>query len=307
MNAFLLSIPIKIVALVFFIISSQIQAQPIPKGQYLPIGTRLAMGYYYPSLSIVSNPTDIEISLNYWIQELTSSVGMNNAYSILYHNIVEMNRDFEAGKLDMIIAPPLLIATVFNKDLLADGFVGVDSSDQINYLTIIARKEIGKEFNGYRRKRLLLPKNDLLAKIFLEKEVLKQYQQSLTQVFSDIKTSNKNQRMVLDLFFNKADIAIVYENSLKVIFELNPQLEQKIQRLDKLPLLSRNFGYFHTSFPFQQKLRNGMQKFNQKARGRQILQVFHTTDIKTCKVSYLDEFNTLYDEYLGLKKKHTHK
>ncbi len=288
-------------ALVFILLPILGQTEEVTE-QYLPIGTRLAMGYYYPSLSIVSNPTDIEISLNYWIQEITHSVGMDNVYSVLYQDISLMNRDFKAGKLDLIIAPPLLIATVFDKELLSDGFVGVHSTDHSNHLVIIARKELDKPFDGYKGKRLLLPKNDLLAKIFIETEAIKQYQLPLTQVFSEINHSAKNQRMVLDLFFNKADVALVYESSLEVILELNPQLTKKIQVLQKLPLIGRNFGYFHRDFPFQEKLRYGIQSFNKKPRGKQILQVFHTTTIKICKVSYLDPFYTLYNEYLNLKK-----
>lgn len=292
----------KYIIILLFIASPALSQAQQATEQYLPVGTRLAMGYYYPSLSIVSNPTDIEISLNYWIQELTRSVGMDNVYSVLYQDIEQMNHDFEAGKLDMIIAPPLLIAIHFNRDLLADGFVGVHSIDRLDYLAIITRTEPGKLFSGYMNKRLRLPKNDLLAKVFLETTIIKQYQKPLQSIFTQTKKSTKNQRMVLDLFFNKADIALVYESSLSVILELNPQIATRVSVLERLPMIGRNFGYFHRDFPYQEELKNGIDRFNAKPRGKQILQVFHTSDIKICKVSYLDQFTSLYQEYLTLKK-----
>jgi len=289
---------LKVYAVILSLFTITVQAEP-----YLPSGTRLAMGYYYPSLSIVSNKTDIQVSLNYWIQELTKSVGMDNTYSVLYDDINKMNQDFEKGILDLIIAPPLLIATVFNRELLIDGFIGVNSIDSIDNLSIIARQGIDTPFSGYKGKRLLLPNNDLLAKLFLETEVFEQYNRPLQQVFSKINYSNKSQRMVLDLFFNKADIAIVYENSLNVILELNPQLEKKIKVLKNFPIKGRNFGYFHRKFIYQKKLHEGLQMFNDQPRGKQILQVFHTSNVVICKVSYLDQLDDLYNKHIILKNK----
>jgi len=289
---------LKIYTLILSLFTITAQAEP-----YLPPGTRLAMGYYYPSLSIVSNKTDIQISLNYWIEELTKSVGMDNVYSVLYDDINKMNQDFEKGVLDLIVAPPLLVATVFDRKLLIDGFIGVNSIDNIDNLLIIARQEIDTPFGGYKGKRLLLPNNDLLAKIFLETEVLEQYNRSLQQVFSKINYSNKSQRMVLDLFFDKTDIAIVYESALNVILELNPQLEKRIKILKKFPIKGRNFGYFHRNFVYQKKLHEGLKMFNEQPRGKQILQVFHTSTVAICKVSYLDRLDDLYNKHLQLKNK----
>jgi len=289
---------LKVYALILSLFTITVQAEP-----YLPPGTRLAMGYYYPSLSIVSNKTDIQISLNYWIQELTKSVGMDNVYSVIYDDINKMNQDFENGILDLIIAPPLLIATVFDRELLIDGFIGVNSIDSIDNLSIIARQETNTPFSGYKGKRLLLPNNDLLAKLFLETKVYEQYNLSLQHVFSQVNYSKKSQRMVLDLFFDKADIAIIYESSLEVILELNPQLEKKIKVLKKLPIKGRNFGYFHRNFNYQKKLHEGLKMFNEQPRGKQILQVFHTSNVVICKVSYLDPLDDLYNKYRMLKNK----
>jgi len=275
---------------------------PVHAEQFLPSGARLAMGYYYPSLSIISNPTDIQISLNYWIRELTGSVGMDNVYSVLYEDINLMNHDFKKRKIDLIIAPPLLLATTIDRNLLADGFLGVHSVDHINHLVIIARQDINTPFDGYLDKRLLLPNDDLLAKMFLESEIFKQYQRPIQQVFSQIKRSNKSQRMVLDLFFDIADVAVVYESALKVILELNPQLSEKIKVIQRFPIRGRNFAFFHKDYPYKEKLRLGIARFNKRPRGKQILQLFHTNSVENCYVQDLKPFDKFYNEYQALKK-----
>jgi hypothetical protein len=275
---------------------------PAQAEQFLPVGSRLAMGYYYPSLTIISNPTDIQVSLNFWIQELTSSYGLDHVYSVLYKDIDKMHQDFIDRKLDLIIAPPILIATKFDRKLLADGFLGVQSVDQLNNLSIIVRHDSHSPFDGYLGKRLLLPNNDLLAKMFIETEIFKRYHRPIQKVFSQIKKSNKSQRMVLDIFFGKADVAVVYENALKVIFELNPQLSEKIKIIQRFPVKGRNFGFFHKDYPYNEKLRIKIPLFNKRPRAKLILQIFHTSIVEICYVRDLEPFDIFYNEYQALIK-----
>jgi len=273
---------------------------PTQAEQIIPVGARLAMGYYYPSLSIITNPTDIQVSLNYWIRELTSSYGMDNVYSVLYKDIDQMHQDFVDKKIDLIIAPPLLIATKFDRKILSDGFLGMQSADYLDHLSIIVRQENNIPFDGFLGKRLLLPSNDLLAKMFIETEILKQYHRPIKQVFSQVKNSNKSQRMVLDLFFDKADVAIVYKNALDVILELNPQLSEKIKVIQGFPIRGRSFGYFHTDYPYQEKLRIKVSLFNKQPKAKLILQLFHTSIVEICYVHYLEPFDIFYNKYQAL-------
>jgi len=68
-----------VLLLSFFISYSQANDNPLKH-------SRLAMGFYYPALSNVSNKTDIQIPLNYWVKELTTTVGIDQVYSVLYEN-----------------------------------------------------------------------------------------------------------------------------------------------------------------------------------------------------------------------------
>jgi len=279
---------------------------PAQADSVTPSQLRLAMGFYYPALNNVSNKTDIEISLNYWVKELASTLIRKNVYSVLYDDIATMSSDFRSGKLDMVIAPPLLLAMYFDRDLLSDGFVGVTELNKLDYVSIIIRQEAGQGFDGYKGKKLLLPKNDLLAGMFLELEVLKQYQRPYRQVFSQITQGSKNQRMILDVFFGKVDVAVVYGRALELMIEMNPQLATKIKVLKKMPVKAINYAYFHRDYAYQEALKKEAYRFSSEVRGKQILEVFHSSDIDVCLVSELKSFDVFYQKYLGVKGAQTH-
>jgi len=286
----------KIFSLILYIFIFPAQAD-----SFTPDQSRLAMGFYYPALRDISNKTDIEISLNYWLKELAKPLHLEDVYPVLYDDIANMNRDFRAGKLDMVIAPPLLLTMYFDRYLLKEGFVGVTEKNKLDYLSIITHQETDQAFDGYEGKRLLLPKNDLLAEMFLELEVIKQYQQPYQQVFSQVMQESKNQRMILDVFFGKVDVAVVYDSALELMIEMNPQLKTKITVLKKMPIKARNYAYFHRDYVYQERLKAGAERFSSTVRGKQILEVFYATDIDACLVNELKSFDAFYQNYLDVK------
>jgi len=283
-----------ILILCFFTTQLQAEQKPSP--------SRLAMGFYYPALNNISTKTDINISLTYWIQELTTNLELDNVYSVLYKDIKKMSKDFSNGKLDMIVLPPLLITLNFDKSLLSDGFMGVNELGKMDHLVIIASQPPKSPFTGYQGKKLILPKDDLLAKFFLDSEVIKQHKQSYQTVFSKISQQHTNQKIILDVFFRKTDIAVVYESALRVMMEMNPQLKQKIKIITKFPIKARNYGYLYKKYRNQQKLREESIHFNTSAKGKKILEVFHASAIETCEVSYLNPFFILNKTYNTLKE-----
>ena len=267
-----------------------------------PERNRLAMGFYYPALKNVANKMDIHTSLNFWVQEIALNGGLEESYSVLYDDIKEMNADFRERKIDMVVAPPLLLAIHFDRELLSDGFMGVQQLDKQDHILIIARQDMSSAKVNYLGKRLLLPENDLFAELFVDSEVIKQHHQPSERVFSEIHKVTKNQRIILDLFFDKADIAVVNESALDLMSEMNPQIKKKIYTIKVFPLLSRNYAYFHRDYAFQKKLKQEAYRFNAEPRGRQILEVFQMNAITDSLVDYLIQFDEFYQTYLKLNK-----
>jgi phosphonate transport system substrate-binding protein len=269
---------------------------------------RINMGFYLSSISEVANRSDIEISLNFWAKDLfeiearKQNFAISSSSAVLFDRIEDMKKEFELGKLDLIVAPPLLISRYFKREELSDGFVGMLEGKKPEGLLLIARTD--RNINSVKdlyNKRLLIIKNDELADIFIDTLVLKELHQSYKNIGLSIQRQQKSNRIVLDVFFNKADAGVIYSSSYDIMTELNPDIKNKTTILAEYPIKSKNFSYFRKDYPLIDQLTKAAMAFPDNPRARQILEVFKTPDIDYCKVEELDSFDKFYKSYLQLK------
>jgi phosphonate transport system substrate-binding protein len=270
---------------------------------------RLNMGFYTSSISEQANRADIEVSLNFWEKELLSveakklNINIPSTGAFLFDHIEDLEQAFDQGELDMIVAPPLLIARYFKREKLGNGFMGVLADKKSDYLLLIARTD--KNINSakdLRGKRLEIQENDELAELFLDTEVLKALKKEYKNIGLTLQYQKKPNRIILDVFFDKADSAVVYKSTYDITTELNPNIINKIKILAEYPVKSKNFSYFRADYPFLKELSAGSVNFTKNARARQILEVFKTPEIDYCKVEDLDSFDKFYKDYLNLKQ-----
>lgn len=275
-----------------------------------PKNIRLNMGYYYNSINDRANRTDIEISLNFWAKELFDAEAKKNNFviasskAILFDRIEDMQSAFNDGQLDLIVAPPLLISRYIKREALGKGFVGMLESKKPEALLLIARTD--KNINGIKDlqgKRLELVEDDELADIFIDTLTLKELKKNYKNIDLTIQRQKKSNRIILDIFFDKIDIGIVYSSSYTLMQELNPDIKNKIKVLSELPIKGRNFSFFRRDYPLINELTNVAMAFPESPRGKQILEIFRTPEIIHCDVDELNKFDTIYSEYLQLKNK----
>lgn len=266
----------------------------------------LNMGLYYPALNDFIDRKDIAISLQFWLQELTKANGIDVSVVHLYDNILEMRDDFTARKIDLFVSPPLAIVKYFDLSLLADGFYGIREDGKQNSLLLLANSEQVADIQDIIGKRLEIPFGNELAEVFLETITLKTFKKKYQQLFSEISKQRKMNRMILDLFFKRTDVALVYESSYDVMVELNPQIKSRIKILRSYPLRSKNFSYFHRDYPFRKSLVKQAVLLGSYPRGRQILDIYQTAEIGICQTQELNVFIKLYRQYLNLQRKANH-
>lgn len=270
---------------------------------------RLNMGFYFNSISEVANRTDIETSLNFWAQELFALEAKKHDFLIasskafIFERIEDMQESFDQGEIDLIIAPPLLISKYFKREKLSDGFVGVLEENKPEKLLLIARTD--KNIHGVDDlpgKRLGLIDNDELADIFLDTLAFKELKKGYNDIGLTIQRQKKNNRIILDVFFNKTDAGVAYNSSYETMVELNPEIKNKITILEEFPVKGRNFSYFRHDYPISNLLIEVAVNFSSNPRAKQILDLFKTPEVAYCKVSELDSYDNLYKDYLFLKK-----
>jgi ABC-type amino acid transport substrate-binding protein len=276
-----------------------------------PISMRMNMGYYFNSISDVANRTDIEVSLNFWAEEVLVEEAMKHNFiigssqTLLFDRMEDMQQAFQQGQLDLIAGPPLLLAQYFKKEELRDGFVGVREGKKTDKLILITRND--KKINSVkdlRGKHLGMIENDELTDIFLDTLTLKQLRKTYKDVARSVQLQKKNSHLILDIFFGRIDAGVVYISAYETMAELNPDVKNKLKILNEFPIKGRNFSYFRRDYPLTDILtRMILLELKNNPRGKLILEIFKTAEIDYCKTEELDVFSTLYKDYLQLKQR----
>lgn len=271
--------------------------------------TRFIMGFYANSITELATRRDIEVSLNFWakdiLQEQASKkmLQVTEAKAVLFDNMQEMRAAAKRGEVDLIVAPPLMIVRNFNRDELEDGFTGMLQDGKPDDILLVARKD--KHLNSVsdlRGKHFVMPDNDEMVEAFIDDLFLQKLKLGYRKALATVDIEKKASRIMLDIYFNKADAGIVYRNAYEVVTELNPDVMDKIAIIDSHPTKSRNFSYFVNHYPYSKELQEIMTTAgNQSARGKQILEVFKTQTIVPCKVEELNAYAEFETKYQNLK------
>ena len=92
--------------------------------------------------------------------------------------------------------------------------------------------------------------NDELAEVFVDTLVLKDQHKSFKKMDMTLQFQKKTDRIVLDVYFDKADIGVAYKSAYDLMSEMNPDIKNKVKILEKYPIKARNFSFFRHDYPY---------------------------------------------------------
>lgn len=266
-----------------------------------PSNGRLNIGVYRPSLNNYVDLTDIEVSFNYWLKEVTRDLSLQSTETYFFDKYQDLSNAFSRGDIDLFIAPPLAIVMYFNKELIGEGFYSQGENGEGDALLLLARSKVVDSLDQMAGKKLVLPANDKLAEFFMETIAFETTNKPYNKVFSRIETASKMNRIVLSLFFGHADVAIVYKSSYDVMVEMNSQIQSRIKILKSYPVLSKNMTFMRKNYPNRRWILAKIQDFADHPRGKQILNMFQCPSVRIATVEVLEPFELFYQNYLSLK------
>ncbi|MGD0961336.1 MAG: PhnD/SsuA/transferrin family substrate-binding protein [Methylomonas sp.] len=272
---------------------------------YMPVIPHFIMGIYLPSVNDEINMTDIRVAMDYWLKELTADMNVVEGHAEFFMDMHEMAQSFNAKKLDMISAPALSIVKHFAMNDLSDGYAGVRTQGRLNSLVLLTKNDAAiTGLANLRGKRLLMPNNDELSEIFIDGQTRQLFHTGYKQFFGSVDMNTKNSRMVLDLFFGKADAVLVYLSTYDVMVELNPQIKSNTKILLSYPLSSRSYGFFRREFleeyQLRQPLKDFLAKIAEHPKLQEILVLFKTEAIVPVTIQELTPLRKMYEDYLKL-------
>ncbi len=267
---------------------------------------RFIMGVYYPAIRYLQTRVDFQVALNFWLQEYANILNISPAEARLFENMETLAVAFDSRELDFVMSPPILIAQFIRRSQLADGFVGTNVDGNSQYETLLlGRKE--QEIEGFEQlagKRLVMVEDDGLATMFIDTLSLKAFHQPFDKVFKRVRDKEKQSAVIMDLFFDLADIGLVNREVFMSMQEMNPQIGESLKVLAIFPSKSPNYGYFHSAVPetIRYKITQTVLESNSNARTQQVLNDLRMSSLIPCEVEELDAFDKLIAEHQMLQK-----
>jgi len=258
-----------------------------------PSIAEFTMGWYFPSINAQVNRTDFHVAINFWLEEFSQAVNIEHTEVKVFDHIEDMQVAFDKGELSVIVAPPLLIVKYFAPNTLADGFVGKSITGKPYGMVMLVREDAQiTEVKDVKNKRLVLPENDELAVVFLDSLLIPKFHQAYQRIFNSVQKLPKQNAIIHQLFFNKADVGVAYLETYNLMVELNPQIKDTVKIFANFPIDSPNYSFFHHKFP--EDLRKifiaQALELNQSPRSQQILNDFRMAALAVCKVESLNPF-----------------
>lgn len=232
--------------------------------------------------------------------------------TFFYKNKEDLIRDFKSknNKFDILYTMPSIYIEnydLFNKDAKNLVSLNFNNNKYIQYYLITNKKTGLNTLADLKRKKLILAATDNLSKIWFDKISYESTNKSYkSYIKKEISTFSRHKK-VLDIYFNKIDIAIVPKSTYDVMVDLNPSISKSIKILRKSPVIFPYvLGIVHSSAG--SSVIDEYNKFILDSSNNDyisdLLNLVKLKNLEDCSKSDFDEVHKLYKEYLSLKSKY---
>lgn len=263
-----------------------------------PTGETARLGMYM-KIARDLNRSDIRAAFEVWTEELMRKFQVPS--EIRYYSDVEsLRRDFDAGRVNLVIADAMTFVRHFKVDELADGFTTKLPTDAS--LLLLGRAGIGGVdlLAGKRIARLV---DDEVSSTYLETLCMRRTGKECSAVPVTFVSVPNNHQAMSRLLFGQVDLALVNQHGYETAIELNPQLRRAGELLEKLDFDTQFFGFFSTRVTpeFRRFSLRAIPNMHLEPRGRQMLDVFKTDRVALADPTILKPFYQLERDYRELK------
>jgi ABC-type amino acid transport substrate-binding protein len=263
-----------------------------------PTGETARLGFYM-KIARDLNRADVRASLDVWADELTRKFQV--PAEVRYYSDIELlRRDFDAGRVNLVIADAMTFVRHFKPEELADGFTTKLSTDAS--LLLLARPD-GDGLKRLTNQRIARLDDDEVSVTFLETLCLRRMGKTCAALPLTIVTVPNNHQALTRLLFGQVDLALVNRHGLETAVELNPQLRKAGVVVDRLDFETQFFGFYSAAVSpeFRRFSLRSIPNMHLESRGRQMLDVFKTDRVALAEPTLLKAFYQLEREYQELK------
>ncbi len=261
----------------------------------------LKLGFYLPAIRD-ANLADLKVSLGIWVTEIGKPLGLI-VTTATYADIAAMRQALDRAEMNFFTGPGMELAEVFTPEEIRSGYARRNKGVDEGIVLLVSNTSGIKRFTDLRNKRLSRLSNDRLSDTFLEVQCMKASGMACRD-FLQVKEEKRDIQSVYNVFFGRADAALVSLATLRTANELNPQVGQRLHVLLDWKAKALMFGMMtqHTQDSYRNLVLNSVAEVMKTPRGRQILELFKTDYLEPVDAEALRPYWALLREYNDLRK-----
>jgi len=261
----------------------------------------LKLGFYLPAIRD-ANQADLKVSLGIWVTEIGKPLGLI-VTTATYADIAAMRQALDRAEMNFFSGPGMELAEVFTPEEIRSGYARRNKGVDEGIVLLVSNTSGIKHFADLRNKRLSRLSNDRLSDIFLEVQCIKAAGMACRD-FLQMKEEKRDIQSVYNVFFGRADAALVSLATLRTANELNPQVGQHLHVLLDWKAKALMFGIMtrHTQDSYRNLILHSVTETMKTPRGRQILELFKTDYLEPVDAEALQPYWALLREYNDLRK-----
>lgn len=294
-------------SILLFIFCSFFIANAAEKKEYKH---RLTMGISL-NAGVLSKFKDENIATSSLVTEVSSTVNMDLQIS-LYNDNDEILKKYKQKNLDTIIIDTVTYFNNKNKfDFNSDVKWGIKTDDKTfsKYYLIANKSKKLKGFKDLKNKKLVVNKDDNLAKIWLDKNSYENNKSSARTLVSELKQEKNYRRVVFNVFFGKSDFGIVTQKAWDVIVSFNPAIKNKVQILKSSEeIFLENIGVYSKSSDKETReyfFEKGLNPYAiDSEKSKDMLRVMKINGLYVMEDGFLNRLEQFFDEYFKLEKRY---
>ena len=266
-----------------------------------PAQEPLKLGFYLPAIRD-ANLADLKVSLGIWVTEIGKPHGLT-VTTTTYSDIAAMRQALDHAEMNFFSGPGMELAEIFTPEEIRSGYARRNKGVEEGIALLVSKTSGIKNFADLRNKRLSRLSNDRLSDTFLEVQCMKAAGMACHD-FLQMKEEKRDIQSVYNVFFGRADAALVSLATLRTANELNPQVGQRLQVLLDWKAKALMFGIMtrHTQDSYRTLILNSVTEAMKTPRGRQILELFKTDYLEPVDAEALQPYWALLREYNDLRK-----
>lgn len=259
--------------------------------------------------TILNRFKDARVAVKVWLEDIALSYGGDLTLKF-YDNTDTLYEDFKNQKVDMIV---LNLPYYFENKVKIDNesvelwSIAMSEDRYVKYYLITSKNSNINSFRDVKGKTISLATNDTVGNVWLDKNALKLFKTTYTNVFKEIHPVLKESTALLNVFFKKRDLALISKRTWDTMNELNPSIKNKIKIIDETKEKHLPFIGFFSKYTDKRSIDAFFElsaNLEDLRGSSQVIDLLKFKKVIKINEESLVDLENYYNEYLKLKKRY---